>query len=74
MRNQANKKPAHRAQEPRKSILESGCVSIAPSASGAGAEVEIDWVKVEMLRAAIEAGSYTVDAQAVAEAMIDHQG
>lgn len=74
MRNQAKKNPAQRPQPQRESILESGYVSVPPSGSEAGAEVEIDWIKVEMLRAAIEGGSYQVDAHAVAEAMIDRAG
>jgi anti-sigma28 factor (negative regulator of flagellin synthesis) len=70
MRNQSPKKlqPAPKTKK-RGPILESGCVSIAPPA-GAN-EGEIDWVKVEMLRAAIEDGSYVVDATAVAEAIVD---
>jgi flagellar biosynthesis anti-sigma factor FlgM len=70
MRNQAQKKkPAPPQRRSRDSIVESGYVAIAPPATDA--EVEIDWVKVEMLRAAIEGGSYEIDPRAIAEAMID---
>jgi anti-sigma28 factor (negative regulator of flagellin synthesis) len=71
MRNQAQqKKPAKRPVSQRESILESGFATVAPPA-GPADEVEIDWVKVEMLRAAIDRGSYAVDPRAVAEALID---
>jgi hypothetical protein len=42
-----------------------------PAPGGSDAEVETDWVKVEMLRGTIEARCYEVDPLAVAEAMID---